>query len=200
MKKATSNILSTIALAVILSPIAASLLEREEAPPPALAPRAPEPMRVRAETDPGAWFAAIRPRCTTADVTLATDLNKAPQGVEGSGYEAACFALAHRLPKARAILLGLPEDDRIRGASVVYDVADRLAATGKHDTAGPLMELVLEFWPNHHLALYEAGTARFTSGDLTGAQDYLARFLDVYAGDDDLVANAHRMMSHTAER
>jgi hypothetical protein len=200
MKKSTSNILSIIALAVILSPIAASLLEREESPPPARVARAPEPMRVQVETDPGAWFAAIRPRCTLTDVTLATDLNKAPRGVEGTGYEAACFALAHRLPKARAILLGLPEDDRVQGASVVYDVAQRLAATGKHDAAGPLMELVLEFWPTHHLALYEAGTARFTSGDLTGAQDYLARFLDVYVGDDDLVANAHRMMSHTGER
>jgi hypothetical protein len=50
------------------------------------------------------------------------------------------------------------------------------------------------------MALYEAGAARFASGDLAAAQGFLGRFLDVYVGDDDLVANAHRMMADTAQR
>lgn len=200
MKQIKKNVLPLLAAAVILSPLLVSLVRREPPPAPAPVVRAPEPRVVVPETDPGAWFAAIRPHCTPADVTLATDLNRPPEGVEGLGYKAACFAIARNLPKARAILLGLPEGDRIRGASLVYDVAQRLAADGKHDTAGPLMELVLEFWPNHYLALYEAGKARYASGDLVGAQEYLSRFLAVYVGDDDLVANAHRMMGAMAER
>ncbi|HKJ03313.1 MAG TPA: hypothetical protein VJ997_12690 [Longimicrobiales bacterium] len=200
MNKTTSNLLSVLATAVIVSPFAASFLNRSEAPAPAPAVRSPQPAPVRVVTDPVAWFQAIRPRCTPADVTLSTDLNRPPKGVQGTGYEAACFALAHRIPKARAILLGLPEDDRIRGASIVYDVAEDLATRGKHDMAGPLMELVLEFWPNHYLALYEAGSARFASGDLAGAQNYLTRFLEVNEGNEDLVANAQRMIGDYAER
>jgi hypothetical protein len=79
-------------------------------------------------------------------------------------------------------------------------VAEDLATRGKHDAAGPLMELVLEFWPNHYLALYEAGSTRFASGDWAGAQNYLARFLETDEGNDDLVANARRMIGAYAER
>ena len=200
MKNIKANVLPFLAAAGILSPIPVSLVRREPPPPPAPVVQAPEPRLVVPETDPDAWFATIRPHCTPAEVTLATDLNRPPEGVEGLGYKAACFALARQVPKARALLLSLPDDDRVRGAALVYDVAQRLAAEGRHDTAGPMMELVLEFWPNHYLALYEAGTARYTTGDLTGAQEYLGRFLEVYVGDEDLVANAHRMMGSMAER
>jgi hypothetical protein len=202
MTKSTSNMLALIAFAVIISPIAASVLKRDKAPAPAPAPevRRPDPKPVRAATDPAAWFAGIRSRCTPADVTLATDLNRPPHGVDGTGYEAACFALARNTAKARAILLGLPENDRLRGASLVYEVAEGLAGGGRHDAAGPLMELVLEFWPNHYLALYEAGRARYASGDLSGAQVFLARFLQEDQADDEMVANANRMMGAMAER
>jgi hypothetical protein len=199
MKKIKSNVLPIIAVGVILSPLVASLLQKDEPPPPPPVVRAPDPEPVRKETDPAAWFAGIRARCTPAEVTLATDLNRPPPGVQGVGYEAACFALAGRVPKARAILLGLPEGDRVQAAAQVYDVGQRLAGEGRHEAAGPLMELVLEFWPNHYLALYEAGSARFTQGDHTAASDFLARFLDIYVGNDDLVANAQRMMADTAD-
>jgi hypothetical protein len=62
------------------------------------------------------------------------------------------------------------------------------------------MELVLEFWPDHYKALYGAGAARYAAGDQTGAETYLARFLEVYEGADDLSSNAMRMISHMAER
>jgi len=204
MKKLTSHILPLIALALIVGALVSDLRPREEpaplfteveTPPAVQMARGQGMVPAKAETDPAAWFEAIRPRCTPAEVTLATDLNRPPPGVEGTGYKAACFALARSIPTARALLLSLPEEtDRIRAASLVYDVGKQLAAKGYHEAAGPLMELVLEFWPNHYLALYEAGTARFAAGDFDGAQAFLGRFLDVYYGRDDLVADASRMM------
>jgi len=200
MKKLTSQILPLIALAVIVSPLATSRLQREEAPRPDPVVRLPDPTPVKPVTDPETWFEVIQPHCTPSEVTLATDLNRPPEGVEGTGYKAACFALARAVPRARALLLGLPQEDRIRGASLVYEVAQGLAADGRHDSAGPLMELVLEFWPNHYLALYEAGRARFASGDFDVAQGYLGRFLEVYFGHDELVANANRVIGDMAQR
>ena len=206
MKKLTSEILPIIAFVAIISPVVSSIrknvkTEEKIAPPRAEVVAASEPVIIKQrETDPAAWFASIRPRCTPAEVRLATDLNRPPEGVEGVGYEAACFALAHQVPKARAILLGMSEDDRLRGASVVFDVAEQLAERGRRDVAGPLMELVLEFWPNHYMALYQAGSARYAAGDLVGAQDYLARFLDANEGSEEMVANAQRMISYWTER
>lgn len=195
----TSQILPLAALAVIASPLVTSLLEPEEAPEPVQVVHAPEPVLVLPETDPGTWFEKIRPHCTPAEVALFTDLNRPPEGVEGTGYKAACFALARSIPRARAMLLALPADDRLRGASLVFDVAQRLATEGKYDTAGPIMELVLEFWPNHYQALHAAGTARFMSGDFAGAQLFLGRFREVYVGNDDLVHSANRMLGDTAQ-
>lgn len=194
------EILPLAVLALIVGPATVTLLRKPKPEP------APEPVLLaapqvvpRAATAPE-WFAQVRPRCTPADVRLATDLNPPPSGAEGLGYKAACFGLARQIPSARSLLLSLPEAERVRGATVVYDVAQQLAAEGRHDVAGPLMELVLEFWPDHHLALYEAGNARYLSGDVLGAQDFLARFLTVYPTQDDLTANARRMMERMAER
>jgi hypothetical protein len=193
------QILPVIALVLILGPAASRVLLKPEPPPPVATVRPPEPELPAPPASAQDWFAQIKPRCTPADVRLATDLRPPPDGVEGTGYKAACFALARQVPTARAFLLGLPRDEQVVGASVVYDVAQQLASENRHDIAGPLMELVLEFWPDHYLALFEAGKARYVSGDLHAAQGLLGRFLEVYVGDDSLVANARRMMGGTAE-
>ena len=62
MKKITSDILPIIALAVILSPVAASLLKGKPEPVPVPVVSAPVPKPAPKETDPAARFAAIRPR------------------------------------------------------------------------------------------------------------------------------------------
>jgi len=214
MKKLASQILPLIALAMIVVPLASDLLFAPEEAPPLFkqveTPPAVQTARAegreeglvpaKVEVTPEAWFATVRPHCTPAEAALATDLNRPPDGAEGTGYKAACFALARSIPRARALLLSLPEGDRIQGASKVYEVARHLVEGGQHDAAGPLMELVLEFWPNHYVALYEAGSARFASGEFVGAQAYLSRFLEVYLGNDEMVANAHRMMGDMAQR
>jgi tetratricopeptide (TPR) repeat protein len=194
------QILPIALLVLILGPATLRLLDRPEPPPAVLVARAPEPRIEPPPATPDAWFERVHLRCTPAEVRLTTDLLPPPEGVEGTGYESACFALAGKIPDARALLLGLPEGDRIRGATQVYDVARALADQGRHDAAGPLMELVLEFWPNHYLALYEAATARYRSGDIIGARSFLERFLEVHRNQDDLEVEAQRMLSGAPER
>jgi len=198
MKK--KDILPLAVLAVIVLPATVHLLRKPE-PEPVAEPVILAPPKLEAKpANAQEWFSLLRPRCTPADARLATDLNPPPPGVDGVGFKAACLGLARQLPSARALLLSLPDSDRLEGAARVYDVAQQVAAEGQHDVAGPLMELVLEFWPNHYMALYEAGAARFATGDLVAAQDFLGRFLEVYVQEDDLAANARRMMGGMAER
>ena len=75
-------------------------------------------------------------------------------------------------------------DDRWRAAGVVFAVAHPVADAGDDASAGPIMELVVEFWPNHYMALYHAGIARLGLGDRDVARDYLERFLQYYDHDD----------------
>lgn len=55
------------------------------------------------------------------------------------------------------------------------------------------MELVVEFWPNHYMALYHAGASRFQRGDFAGARSYLERFLTHYDRDDGWAESARAM-------
>lgn len=187
-------------LALVLGPATVHLLREPPAPPPVEVALVQSPVQPRRVASPEEWFQGIRRRCTPGDVRLATDLNPPPPGVEGVGYKAACYALARQTASARALLLGLPEEARAQGASRVYEVGQALAAEGRHDLAGPLMELVLEFWPNHDLALYHAGSSRFATGDPVAAHGFLGKFLDLHGQEDDLTADARRMMEGSARR
>jgi len=154
----------------------------------------PAPRLDSSSVTPTSWIDQIRPYCNDRDVDLYTDLNPPPQTDEGTAYEAACFALSGRIAKARALILGLPEERHTEAAGVVYDVATATLVADTNAAVGPIMELVLEFWPNHYLALYHAGSARYMSGDMTGAGPYLERFLDLYVREDQRTVDARRML------
>ena len=139
-------------LALILVPPTLKLVGKDPPAPVAPSAPAPEPVRPTPPATPRAWFEAVRARCTPSDVRLATDLNRPPAGAEGTGYKAACFALAGEISTARSLLLSLPEADRPEGVAPVDDVAQELEAWGRQDLAGPLSDLVLEFWPDRHMA------------------------------------------------
>jgi outer membrane protein assembly factor BamD (BamD/ComL family) len=64
--------------------------------------------------------------------------------------------------------------------------------------AGPVMELVVEFWPNHYMALYHAGAARYERGDYAAAQSYLTRFLENYTAGDGWTEMARGMLQKIA--
>jgi len=203
MKK-LEKILPFLAFVLILGPHIGQVLPPEEPPAPTVAvappPEPPEPPPPPPPATPSEWYRRIEPRCTPSGVQLVVDLNRPPAGTLRAGYEAACFAVAMDVPKARALILGLPEQDRLQAISVVFNVAQGMVDRGREIPAGPLMELVLEFWPNHYVALFEAGATRFAVGDYTHARAYLERFLEVYAPDDQRTQRAERMMAQMTER
>jgi hypothetical protein len=119
----------------------------------------------------------------------------APVGLEGTGYAAACWALAGQVGQARALIYTLQPNDRWRAAGIVFEVAHPIADMGDDRSAGPIMELVVELWPNHYMALYHAGAARFALGDGAIARKYLEAFLRHYDRGDGWTANARAMLA-----
>ena len=78
---------------------------------------------------------------------------------------------------------------------MVFGAGHPAADAGDELAAGPLMELVVEFWPNHYQALYHAGAARFQRGDYAEAEPYLREFLRYYEQEDGWRRNAETMLS-----
>jgi len=77
---------------------------------------------------------------------------------------------------------------------VVFNAGHPAADAGDELAAGPLMELVVEFWPNHYMALYHAGAAAYQRGERQLAQGYLTRFLANYAVEDGWRSSAVSML------
>lgn len=145
--------------------------------------------------DAYSWFQAMKPYCNAVEVETGVRRTPAPRSVEGDSYSAACFALAGKIESARQIILDLSSDDRWWAAGIVFGVAHPVADAGDNEAAGPIMELVVEFWPNHYMALYHAGAARYETGGHRAAAGYLERFLEEYARDDGWRRSALTMLA-----
>ena len=145
---------------------------------------------------PGAvgWFQAMKPFCNTVEAEVALRNNPAPEGREGVAYTAACLALSGRTDDARAAINGLPPSDRATAAGLVFNVAHPIADAGDDRSAGPIMGLVVEFWPDHYMALYHAGMASYGLGYELLAKKYLEQFIELYDQDDGWLANAEQVL------
>ena len=142
-----------------------------------------------------AWFDLVRASCNPVEVEVRLARDPAPASFDGQSYQAACLALSGKIDLAREVVLGLPEDQRWQAMTTVFEVGHPVADAGDDLAAGPLMELVVEFWPNHYMALYHAGAARFALGDHGPAKDYLQRFLTHYPPEDGWRSSAVRMLA-----
>jgi hypothetical protein len=160
---------------------------------PRHAPVAPVPAEAPID-DAAAWFTAVKPFCNTVEVETALTQRPAPDGTLGAGYGAACLALGGKIDRARAVLAALPADQRWRAAGVVFEIAHPVADAGDDRSAGPIMALVTEFWPNHHMALYHAGASEFAVGDFDAARRHLKAFMDQYQPEDGWRANARQLL------
>jgi hypothetical protein len=147
-----------------------------------------------APTDAAGWFGQARAHCNPVEVETRMRMEPPPATPEGAMHEAACYALAGRIERARAIIEGLPADQRYRAAGVVFEAGHPAADAGDDVAAGPLMELVVEYWPNHYMALYHAGAARYELGDDARAEEYLERFMVEYTPEDGWRASARAML------
>ncbi len=151
-------------------------------------------------TDAASWFRSMKAYCNPVEVDTRLAWSPAPRSADGTAYEAACFALAGRMESARERILQLPEDQRWKAAGVVFNVGHPVADAGDDLAAGPIMELVVDFWPNHYMALYHAGAARYALGNHGAAHKYLVSFLEYYDPDDGWRRNALSMIAEIEAR
>ncbi len=138
----------------------------------------------------GQWFQQIKPYCNAVEVEMAQRNSPPPATLDGAGYSAACYALGGKIDHARQVIDALPADDRWRAAGIVFDVAHPVADAGDDRSAGPIMQLVVDYWPNHYMALYHAGMAEYSLGQPALARTHLERFLEHYSPDDGWRRNA----------
>jgi len=144
---------------------------------------------------PAGWFASVKGACNPVEIELRHLQSPPPTSTQGLGYSAACYALAGDVGRAREILLQVTPPDRWRAAGILFDVIHPVADAGDDTAAGAGMELVLEFWPNHYMALYHAGMSRYARGDHAGAGTLLQAFLDEYSANDGWTRNAETVLS-----
>jgi hypothetical protein len=148
----------------------------------------------------GAWFQQIRRFCNPTEVDVQLRWNPPPAGLQGTGYAAACYSLAGKTDRARSLILGLEPDDQWRAAGIVFNVGHPVADAGDDLASGEIMELVVEFWPNHYMALYHAGASRWAVGDVERAEHYLTEFLEYYDWEDGWTESARRILEEIEDR
>ena len=170
---------------------------RHERKPQPTPPPAPTPTPAVASFDGPAtqWFTAIKPYCNAVEAEVTQRVHPAPPTVEGQGYSAACYALGGRIDSARAVIDRLAEADRSQAAGIVFNVGHPVADAGDDRSAGPIMELVLEYWPNQYMALYHAGMSEYALGQLSLARRHLTSFLSYYHEDDGWTHNARDVLA-----
>src|SRR5262249_50430502 len=105
-----------------------------------------------------------------------------------------CLALAGRIGEAKRFIEMLDERGRIQAARVVFNIGHPIADDGDDASAGPLMRLVLEYWPTNYQAMYHAGMSEYALGDLDQARQHLRTFLEIYRREDDFRRSAKQAL------
>ena len=155
------------------------------APPPVVAPA----------SNGQQWFASMKPYCNPVEVDVRERYTPAPNTTDGAGYAAACFALAGKIDRARSIIENMPVRDRGAAANILFEVAHPVADAGDDRASGPMMELVLDYWPNNYMALYHAGMSEYSLGQTTLAKSHLEAFLGMYNAADGFTGAARAALA-----
>jgi len=161
-----------------------------DAPPPA-----PAPVAASFSGSAWKWFAAIKPYCNAVEVELAQRQHPAPSTLDGQGFSAACYALGGKVDLARDVIDRLAARDRYQAAGIVFNVAHPVADAGDDRSAGPIMELVVDYIPNHYMALYHAGMSEYALGQPALARTHLKAFLSYYHENDGWTRNARDVLA-----
>ena len=156
---------------------------------------APSPPAPVASTSGAQWFATMKPFCNQVEVDVRIRYTPPPNTSEGSGFAAACLALAGKIDRARATIDNMPAGDRGAAANVLFGVAHPVADAGDDRASGPMMELVLEYWPNNYMALYHAGMSEYSLGQTKVAEKNLRGFLSMYNSPDGFTSAARAALA-----
>ena len=124
-------------------------------------------------------FAELRAHCTPLDATLYIARAMLP-AVE----RATCLALAGKIDSARNMLHAMRAAERTTAITTIFALAHPIADAGDDRSAGPMMALVVEIWPENYMAMFHAGMAQYALGHDVMANNYLRRFLAMYAPRD----------------
>ena len=162
----------------------------QAAPVPAPDPVAPS------GSDAQRWFASMKPYCNPVEVDVRTRYTPPPATTEGAGYHAACFGLAGKIDRARQIIDALDVAHRPSAANVVFDVAHPVADAGDDRASGPMMGLVIDYWPSNYMAMYHAGMSEFSLGQLAPASTHLKAFLRMYNAEDSFTSSAKQALGN----
>ena len=175
--------LLTLALALSLAVLVATRAQRSAGPLAAAAAPA------------GDWFSANKAHCNPVEVTTFLASHDPGRGADAAAQRAACLAIAGKTDAARVVILALSPTDRTTAVNYVFLTAHPVADAGDDASAGPIMELVVEFQPDQYMALYHAGMAAAIAGDDDRARRHLVRFLEIYRAPDGWNQNATRALA-----
>jgi len=168
------------------------------APTPVQQPPRPGYVEVPAEpagTTAAQWFRRVKPYCNAVEISVLQRQSPPPANTEGVGYHAACFALAGRIDDARKLIDRLETHARREAAAVVFNIGHPVADAGDDRSAGPIMELVIDYWPDHYMALYHAGMAEYMLGQRELATRNLEAFLELYHENDGWRTNGLEVLT-----
>ena len=141
------------------------------------------------------WFNQIKPSCNSVEVVTAMDRATYPQTPQGVGYAASCYALAGRIDLADQVIQQLPTNVRVYAAEIVFNIGHPVADAGDDKSAGPIMDLVLRYWPDNYMALYHAGMSAYVLEDYPAAETHLQAFLRIYQQQDGWTNKAESALS-----
>ena len=144
--------------------------------------------------DAAEWFRRAKPYCNAVEITVLQRQVSPPPTLQGAGFHAACLALAGRIDDARRIIDAVPAADRSRAAGIVFDVGHPVADAGDDRSAAPIMELVIDYWPSHYMALYHAAMAEYMLGQRDLARRNLTEFLRLYNVNDGWRSNGMEVL------
>jgi hypothetical protein len=106
-----------------------------------------------------------------------------------------CLAVAGKIDRARAMLRAMPGTARMEAIAQVFAVAHPIADRGDDASAGPIMWLVVDFWPQNYMAVFHAGMSDFALGRDDTARTQLENFLAMYSPHDVWRARAEQALA-----
>ena len=160
----------------------------------------PDPLVQFGGSDGASWFQRTKPFCNALEVEVRIAHDPPPASVDGTGFGAACLALAGKIDAARTRIDALPAENRADAAGIVFGVGHPVADMGGDASAGPIMRLVVEYQPWNYMALYHAGISYYELGEATLAREHLEKFLQAYNVQDGWRSNATTVLSRLGER
>jgi hypothetical protein len=160
----TGFVIALVATLALVAGVVVTVSLRHGEPPP-------EPGR--------SWVADLRAHCTPLEAKVY--IVERHLSVD---QRAICYAIAGKIDRARSELDQVPRELVGRTVATIFDLAHPIADAGDDRSAGPIMELVVERWPQNYMAMFHAGMAAFALGRDVAARSYLDRFLAMYANHD----------------